>query len=117
MTYKREHFTIYHIWEILFPVVRVISKKALREFWERYPAAEQWLLAWFREVEQADWSTPAQVLERFPNASIVGADRVVFRIRRNDYRVVVRIFYPGRIVYIRFVGAHREYDRINVEEV
>ena len=97
--------------------MRVISKSALRDFWERHPAAEQPLLSWFREVEQADWSTPAQVQERFPNASIVGSDRVVFRIRHNEYRVVVRIFYPARIVYIRFVGTHREYNRINVEEV
>ena len=56
-------------------------------------------------------------MERYPNASIVGPDRVVFRIRHNDYRIVARIFYPGRMVYIRFVGTHREYDRINVEEV
>ena len=97
--------------------MRVISKRTLRDFWERDPAAEQSLLAWFREVERAGWSTPAQVLERFPNASIVGPDRVVFRIRRNEYRVVVRIFYPGKIVYVRFVGTHREYDRINAEEV
>lgn len=97
--------------------MRIISKKALREFWERHPASEQPLLAWFREVEQADWPTPAQVLERYPNASIVARDRVVFRIRRNDYRIVVRIFYPGRIVYIRFVGTHREYERINAQEV
>ena len=97
--------------------MRVISKRALRDFWERYPSAEQPLLAWFGEVEQADWSTPAQVLERFPNASIVGADRAVFRIRYNEYRIVVRIFYPAKIVYVRFVGTHGEYDRINVEEV
>ena len=97
--------------------MRIISKRALREFWERHPESEQPLLAWSREVEQADWSTPAHVLERYPNASIVGRDRVVFRVRRNDFRIVVRIFYPGREVYIRFVGTHRDYDRINAEEV
>ena len=97
--------------------MRIISKKALREFWERHPESEQPLLAWYREVEQANWTTPAQVGDRYPKASIVGADRVIFRIRHNDYRIVVRIFYPGRTVYIRFVGTHREYDRINAEEV
>ena len=97
--------------------MRIISKKALREFWERHPESEQPLLSWYREVEQADWLTPAQVVERYPNASIVGPDRVVFRIRHNDYGIVARIFYPGRMVYIRFVGTHREYKRINVEEV
>ena len=97
--------------------MRVISKRALREFWQRRPEAEASLLAWFREVEKADWSTPAQVIDRYPNASIVGGDRVVFRVQHNEFRVVARLFYPGRTLYIRFVGTHAEYDRINAEEV
>ena len=97
--------------------MRIISKRALREFWECHPESEQPLLSWYREVEQADWPTPAHVMERYPNASIVGRDRVVFRVRHNDYRIVVRVFYPGRTVYIRFVGTHRDYNRINAEEV
>ena len=97
--------------------MRILSKKALRLFWELHPEAEQHLLAWYREVELADWSMPAQVIERFPRASIVGKDRVVFRISGGSYRIVARVFYPGRIVYIRFVGTHDEYERINVEEV
>ena len=97
--------------------MRIISRKTLREYWERHPESEQPLLAWYQEVRQADWSTPARVIERFPNASILGDDRVVFRIRGGNYRIVVRIFYPARCVYIRFVGTHREYDRINAEEV
>ncbi len=74
-------------------------------------------MACYQEVRQADWSTLASVMERFPNASILGDDRVVFRIRGGNYRIVVRIFYPARYVYIRFIGTHREYDRINAEEV
>ena len=97
--------------------MRIISKRPLREFWERQPESEQPLLSWYREVKQADWATPAQVRDRYPNASIVSGDRAVFRIRHNDYRIVVRISYTGQIVYIRFVGTHREYDRINAEEV
>ena len=97
--------------------MRIISKKALRHFWERHPEAEQPLLAWFREVEQAEWGIPAQVMERFPRASIVGRDRVVFRINGGSYRIMARVFYPGRLVYIRFVGTHDEYERIDVEEV
>ena len=68
-------------------------------------------------MERSDWDTPARVLEEHPRASIVGKDRVVFRIRGNRYRMVVRIFYPSRIVEIRFVGDHEEYDRIDAEEV
>ena len=97
--------------------MRVISRKMLREYWEQHPESEQPLLAWYREVEQAEWSSPAGVRERFPNASIVGDNRVVFRIRGNNYRIVVRIFYPAKLVYLRFVGTHSEYDRINAEEV
>ena len=97
--------------------MRVIAKKALREFWERRMGAEQPLLAWYREVEQADWAKPEDVLERFPKASIVGGDRVVFRISGGSYRIVVRMYFPARLVYIRFVGTHAEYERINVEEV
>ena len=97
--------------------MRIISKRALREFWERHPESEQPLLSWYREVEQADWPTPAHVMKRYPNASIVGRDRVVFRVRHNDYRIVVRVILSGTNCHIRFVGTHRDYNRINAEEV
>ena len=97
--------------------MRIYSKNTLRAFWERHTESEQALRAWYREIEQADWATPAQVRERFLNASIVGNNRVVFRIRGNNYRLVVEIFYPGRKVFVRFIGTHAEYDRINAEEV
>ncbi len=97
--------------------MRIIAKKALREFWELHPDAEDPLLAWYREVEQEDWDTPAKVKEKYRSASIVGDNRVVFNIKGNTYRLVVRINYPFRVVYIRFVGTHAEYDRIDVEEV
>ena len=97
--------------------MRIIAKRTLREFWERYPNAEEPLLAWYREVEQEDWNTPAQVKAKYRNASMVGGNRVVFNIKGNDYRLVVRINYPYRTVYVRFVGTHAEYDAVNVEEV
>ena len=97
--------------------MRVIAKRPLRAFWERHPAAREPLLAWFREAEHADWDTPAAVKARYPAASIVGDDRVVFNIKGNAYRLVVKIRYEYRIVYVRFVGTHAEYDAVNVEEV
>jgi mRNA interferase HigB len=97
--------------------MRIIAKKALREFWLRHPTAEEPLLAWYREVEHEDWDTPAKVKAKYRSASIVGDSRVVFNIKGNDYRLVVRINYAYRVVYIRFVGTHAEYDRIDVEEV
>ena len=97
--------------------MRIISKKKLREFWERHADAEEPLLAWYREVEKEDWNTPVRMKQKYPNASILGGNRVVFNIKGNKYRLVVKINYPGRIVYIRFVGTHAEYDRVNVREV
>ena len=97
--------------------MRVIAKKSLRNFWERRPDAEEPLLAWYREAEVADWDSPAAVKARFGNASILSNNRVVFNIKGNSYRLVVRINYPYRVVYIRFVGTHAEYDAIDAEEV
>lgn len=97
--------------------MRIIAKRALREFWQKHPDAEEPLLAWYREVEQEDWDTPAKVKMKYRSASIVGDGRVIFNIKGNDYRLVVKINYPYRVVYIRFVGTHAEYDRVDVEEV
>ena len=97
--------------------MRIIAKRTLREFWERHANAEQPLLAWYREVLKEDWDMPAKVKVKYRSPSIVGGDRVVFNIKGNDYRLVVRISYPARIVYVRFIGTHAEYDAIDVEEV
>lgn len=97
--------------------MRILSKKALRRFWERYPDAKDPLLAWFREVEQENWDTPAKVKAKYGNASIVGDNRVVFNSKGNAYRLVVKINYPYRIVYVRFVGTHAEYEKVDAEEV
>ena len=97
--------------------MRFISKRTLRAFWERHTDAKEPLLAWYREVAKEDWDAPARVKQRYRSASIVGGNRVVFNIKGNDYRLVVRINYPGRIVYLRFVGTHAEYDAVDVTEV
>jgi mRNA interferase HigB len=97
--------------------MRVIAKSTLREFWERHPDAEEALLAWYREIRREDWDTPAKVKAKYRSASIVGDSRVVFNVKGNDYRLVVKINYPYRVVYIRFVGTHAEYDAVDVEEV
>ena len=97
--------------------MRIIAKKALREFWVLHPDAEEPLLAWYREVEKEDWDTPAQVKAKYRTASTIGDNRVVFNIKGNDYRLVVKINYAYRVVYVRFVGTHAEYDGIDAEEV
>lgn len=97
--------------------MRIFSKRTLREYWERHPLAAGPLRAWYNWVKKQDWGTPDSVKRQFRRASILSDDRVVFRIKGDDYRLVVRIFYPGREVYIRFVGTHAEYDRIDAQEV
>jgi mRNA interferase HigB len=97
--------------------MRIIAKATLRDFWAHHSNAEEPLLAWYREVKVEDWDTPAKVKAKYGNASILGNNRVVFNIKGNSYRLVVRINYPYRVVYIRFVGTHTDYDTINAEEV
>ncbi len=97
--------------------MRIIAKRTLREFWKRHPNAEEPLLAWYREVEQEDWDTPAKVKAKYRSASIVAGNRMVFNIKGNDYRLVVKIHYQYRVVYVRFVGTHAEYDAVDVQEV
>lgn len=97
----------------------IISRRSLREFWQqpRNRDAEQPLKAWFREASKADWANSAEVKASFRNASIVANNRIVFNIAGNKYRLVVRVNYHYRIMYVRFVGTHREYDLIDVEEI
>jgi len=99
--------------------MRIVSKRTLREFWAKsdHAVSQGPLEAWHEEVCKADWDTPQKVKDQFGNASIVGNNRVVFNIKGNDYRLVVQINYPYRMVYIRFIGTHSEYDAINVEDI
>jgi len=97
--------------------MRIVAKRTLREFWVRFPDAEAPLLAWYREVEKEDWDGPAKLKAKYGNASIIKGSRAVFNIKGNDYRLVAKINYPYRMLYVRFVGTHAEYDKIDVEEV
>ena len=97
--------------------MRIYSRSTLRDYWRRHADAQEPLAAWYKQVERADWSKPADVTELFPASSILPNNRVVFRIKGNSYRLVVEIFYEGRLVFIKFVGTHAEYDRINAKEV
>ncbi len=96
--------------------MRIIAKRTLREFWRIRPDSEQPLKAWHQEAARADWSNPAEVKALYRNASPVG-DRVVFNIAGNKYRLVVWINYPHRIVYVKFIGTHKDYDKIDVRTV
>ena len=97
--------------------MRIISRKVLREFWERHPDARQALQAWYADAKRATWKTPTALKNVYRNASIIANNRVVFNIEGNRYRLVVAITYEYGIVYIRFVGTHQEYDRIDAATI
>ena len=93
--------------------MRVIAKRTLREFWELNPDSEQQLLAWYREASRADWNNPNEIKQQYAKASILKNNRVVFDILGNKYRLVVEINYKRKWVFIRFIGTHSQYDKIN----
>jgi len=97
--------------------VRVIALATLRLFWVRHPNAEQPLRAWLDEARQARWKSPQDVKSRYASASFIGRNRVVFNIKGNDYRLVVAVAYRFQAVYIKFVGSHADYDRIDATTV
>ena len=97
--------------------MHIIALRALREFWEKYPQAETPLRAWYAEASRANWSTPADIKAAHRNASFLANKRVVFNIKGNDYRLVVAVRYTSTMMFIRFVGTHVEYDRIDAETI
>lgn len=97
--------------------MRIIARRTLKEFWEGHPDAEQPLRAWFANVKQADWKSPADIKRDYRQASFVADNRVIFNIKGNSYRLVASIAYAYGIVYIRFVGTHTEYDRIDAAKI
>jgi len=97
--------------------LRVIAKKILREFWEKHNDCEQQLKAWFQETSKAEWANPNEIKAEYPSASIIGSDRVVFNIKGNTYRLIVKINFDYQMVWIRFIGTHAEYDKINAKTI
>lgn len=97
--------------------MRIITKRTLQAFWERHPDADESLRIWYARVSKDDWERPTQVRERYANARMIGNQRLVFNIKGNHYRLVIEVNYQHRKVYIRFIGTHAQYDRINAEEV
>jgi mRNA interferase HigB len=88
--------------------MRIISRRILREFWEKHPDASIPLQTWFHDVQRAHWASPAEIRATYQNASFLANNRVVFNIKGNRYRLVILIVYQHSVVYIRFVGTHEE---------
>ena len=97
--------------------MRIIAKKTLREFWEVHADCEEQLKAWYKEMEKSDVQTINQLKESYPNASILKENRIVFNIKGNNYRLIVKFNFEFQIGWIRFIGTHAEYDKINANEI
>ena len=97
--------------------MRVIARKILREFWVKHSDCEQQLKAWYREVEKGKWNNLNELKLEYPNASILENNRVCFNIKGNNYRLIVKINFPYQMVWIRFIGTHAEYDKINANQI
>jgi mRNA interferase HigB len=97
--------------------MRVISRKALRVFWETHPDARPVLQAWYADVRQAHWKSPTDLKSVYRNASFVANNRIIFNVKGGKYRLIVAVHYRSQIVYIRFVGTHQQYDQVDAASV
>jgi len=97
--------------------LRIIAKRALREYWEQNPDAEQQLLSWYKECNKSEWENPNEIKKMYSSASILKNSRVVFNICGNKYRLIVEINFPRKWVFIRFIGTHKEYDKVNANTI
>ena len=96
---------------------RIFAKSTLREFWEVYPDSEQYLKTWYNTAINSNWLTPNDIKKSYANASVLKENRVVFNIKGNSYRLVVKINFEKQWLFIRFIGTHTQYDKINAETI
>jgi len=97
--------------------LRVIAKKILREFCIKHSDCEQQLKAWYQETSNAEWKNTNEIKLAYPTASIIGDSRIVFNIKGNSYRLIVKINFDYQMIWIRFIGTHAEYDKINAKTI
>ena len=89
----------------------------MQDFWVKHPDVEQQLKSWYQEAEKSVWKNPAQIKKNYPSASILPGNRIVFNIKGNHYRLIVRINYDYQIGWIRFIGTHADYDKIDASKI
>ena len=97
--------------------MRVISRKTLKDFWERHADSEQALKAWFYETKATRWKSFTDIKTRYRSADALPGNRVVFNLKGNTYRLIVRLHYNTGIAFIRFIGTHAEYDKIDATTI
>jgi len=96
---------------------RIIAKKTLRKYWEKHSDCEQNLKTWYETAKTANWTSPNEIKKTYASASILRDNRVVFSIKGNSYRLIVKFNYDRQWAFIRFIGTHTEYDKIEAETI
>lgn len=96
---------------------RIIAKRTLREFWEKHSDSEQYLKTWYETTKNSNWTSPVDVKQTYINASILKDSRVVFNKKENTYRLIVKFNFDRQWAFIRFVGTHAEYNKINADTI
>lgn len=96
---------------------RIFAKRTLREFWEKHTDSEQYLKTWYETAMNSNWKTPNDVKKSYANASILKSERIVFNIKGNSYRLIVKFNFEKQWIFIRFIGTHSEYDKINADTI
>ena len=96
---------------------RIISKRTLREFWEQYPDSEDYLKTWYETARLATWNTPNEIKEFYATVTILKNSRVVFNIAGHKYRLIAKINYKKQWLFVRFIGTHKEYDKIDADRI
>ena len=97
--------------------MRVIAKSTLRDYWLKHADCEQALKSWYQEADKSVWLSPNDIKQDYPSASILVGNRVVFNIKGNTYRLIIKINYAYQMVWIRFIGTHAEYDKIDATKI
>jgi len=97
--------------------MNVISKRTLVQFYEIHPSAKTALEVWHSDARRSEWKTPEDIKQVYASASFLADNRVVFNIKGNDYRLIVHVDYKRKIVRVKFIGTHAQYDKINVKEL
>lgn len=96
---------------------RIFAKSTLREFWEKHPDSEQYLKTWYDTAMSADWKTQNDFKRSYANASILIDSRIVFNIKGNSYRLVIKFNFEHQLAFVRFIGTHSDYDKINAGNI
>nr|NQU91350.1 type II toxin-antitoxin system HigB family toxin [Bacteroidota bacterium] len=99
--------------------MRIIAFRTLREFWEKpeYADSEISLRSWYHDAKSAEWKNSNELKQQYNNASIVGERRIVFNLKGNTYRLVVLIDYEFQVIFVRFIGTHKQYDKIDAKTI